>query len=482
MKSPPLIAPERLLDRLDDVLLLVGPDLRVRELLTDAARGLERGPQGRRTLLGEPLSEALATLLAPRALTLVMGQLQAQLEAPAEPIATVRGVEGAASASARAAGLTRYFDLSVQPFFGDDGATLMLGLRDVTERLRLGRALETARNAHELAVAVLRADVTPLQRFLDEASTSLALVQSLLRVPTRGQQAFREKLGRIQEEARSLRLQARALALTPIAAEAARFEVAIESLLAGATVDGDQLLPLALQLDELYAQIGTASQLAEQRGSAKPAEPTVTLRLVTQPPAPTAWTEACAARLSALVDRVSGETGHVARLSLLGLETLPDRYRRNVDYLLVQMVRNAIEHGIEIPAQRIEAGKPATGTIIVECVDRHAAGLEITVRDDGRGFDLDLIGRIAIAKGLLTAESLATTEPRTLIGLIFRQGFSTSADDSGRGLGLEFLRDLVLRMDGNVSVATKPERYTRFRIQLPALADADSATTPQRVA
>ena len=482
MKSRPSIAPERLLERLDDVLLLVGPDLRIRELLTDAARGLERGPQGRRKLLGQPLSEALAPLLAPRALTLVLAQLQTQLQAPEEPIATVRGVEGAASASARAAGLTRYFDLSVQPFFGDDGATLMLGLRDVTERLRLGRALETARNAHELAVAVLRADATPLQRFLDEASTSVALVQSLLRVATRGQQAFREKLGRIQEEVRSLRLQATQLALTPIVAEAVGFEDAIESLLAGATLDGDQLLPLALQLDELFAQIGTASQLAEQRGSAAPAEPTATLRLVTQPPAPTAWTEACAARLTALVDRISSETGHVARLSLLGLEALPDRYRRNVDYLLVQMVRNAIEHGIESPAQRIAAGKPATGALIVECVDRRASGLEITVRDDGRGFDLALIGRIAIAKGLLTAESLATTEPRTLISLIFRQGFSTSADESGRGLGLEFLRDLVLRMDGHVSVATKPERYTRLRIQLPALAETGSTATPQRVA
>ena len=482
MKSRPLIAPERLLERLDDVLLLVGPDLRIRELLTDAARGLERGPQGRRALLGQPLSEALAAMLAPRALTQILALLQAQLATPAEPINTVRGVEGAASASARAAGLTRYFDLSVQPFFGDDGVTLMLGLRDVTERLRLGRALEAARNAHELAVAVLRADATPLQQFLDEASTSTALVQSLLRVPSRGQQAFREKLGRILEEARSLRLQAAQLALTPIAAEAARFEGAIESLLGCAMLDGDHFLPLALQLDELFAQISTASQLSEQRGKAQAIEPTVTLRLVTPPHTATGWIEACAARLTALVERVGAETGHVARLSLLGMEALPDRYRRNVDYLLVQLVRNAIEHGIEPSAQRIEAGKPAIGTIIVECVDRRAAGLEITVRDDGRGFDLDLIGRIAIAKGLLTADSLATTDPRTLMGLIFRQGFSTSAEESNRGLGLEFLRDLILRMDGNVSVVTKPERYTRFRIQLPALQDADGDATPQRVA
>ena len=129
-----------------------------------------------------------------------------------------------------------------------------------------------------------------------------------------------------------------------------------------------------------------------------------------------------------------------ARLEFNGLEEVPACYRRNVYHMLQQLVRNAIEHGIETPAERKAAGKATAGRITVDCSDRGEAGIEIIVRDDGRGFDTGLIGRVAVEKGLLTPEALARTDPRTLIGLIFRPGFSTEgiAGCAGKGLGMVF--------------------------------------------
>ena len=148
----------RLLEHLEEALLIVGPDLIVRDTVSDAARELGRGPQGERVLVGQSLVDAIGPLLAPRARADILPRIEATLALEADDSLTLRAVEGAATASARASGLTRYYDIAVRRYLGDDGVLLSIGIRDVTERLRLGRALETARESHELAVAVLRTE------------------------------------------------------------------------------------------------------------------------------------------------------------------------------------------------------------------------------------------------------------------------------------------------------------------------------------
>lgn len=477
----------RLLERLEEALLLATADLTVRELLTDAARDLARGPDGEREIIGRPLREALAPLLAPRELVEVMPRILAVRDAADEAGITLRGVEGAATASVRAAGLTRYYDISVRRIVDQEGLALLLGIRDVTERLRLARALESARAAHEMAVAVLRTDPGVLRNFLQDAASSMSLIQSMLRLPARTAESFRDKLGRILLEARGLRERAGELGIGPIAIQAAGFEAALESLRSRDDLSGDEFLPLAVQLDELFSLITSGSQLAEQRVAAAPAASRAAGSALRLREAELDWPGDCGKRLAELVQRVGQEKEHLARLTLRGLEAVPECYRRNVDHMLLQLVRNAIEHGIESQAERLAAKKPAEGSITVECFSRPDTGVEIAVRDDGRGFDVAMIGRVAVEKGLISAEALPTTDPRTLFGLIFRPGFTTEGVPGfeGKGLGMVFLRELVTRMDGHVNVATKGGRYTRFRVQLPDASgnraqQAPAASTDER--
>ena len=459
----------RLLERLEEALLLVSPDLVIRDLLSNAARELGRGPYGERKIIGSPLREAIAPLISPREMSEVLHKVIGVRDSSGEDGITLRGVEGGASAAVRAAGLTRYFDISIRRIVTEGNISLLLGIRDVTERLRLARELESARAAHEMAVAVLRTDPELLRNFLQDAASSMSLIQSLLRMPARTPNAFRDKLGRILVEARGLRERAGELGIGPIAVQAAGFEAALESLRSRDELTGDEFLPLAVQLDEIFTLITSGSQLAEQRAasspsSARPATSALRLREVELD-----WPSDCGKRLEALVRRVGQEKEHLARLTLRGLDVVPECYRRNVDHMLLQLVRNAIEHGIEPEAERVAARKPAKGHITVECSRRSDTGVEISVRDDGCGFDVALIGRVAVEKGLISAEALPTTDPRALFGLIFRPGFTTEgvAGFEGKGLGMVFLRELVTRMDGHVNVATKGGRYTRFRIQLP---------------
>jgi two-component system chemotaxis sensor kinase CheA len=179
--------------------------------------------------------------------------------------------------------------------------------------------------------------------------------------------------------------------------------------------------------------------------------------------------------LQGLAARVAADAGCEVALILLGLEQVPPAYRRSIDNMLVHLVRNAIEHGIEPAARRSAAGKAPRGTVTMEFTPPGAtrAGYELMIQDDGQGFDAERIGRVAVENGLLSADAVAGMDPRQLVGLIFRPGFTTAGVDgsAGRGLGMEFLRELVTRLDGNITVSTKRGHYTRFRITLPALAE-----------
>jgi chemotaxis protein histidine kinase CheA len=154
-------------------------------------------------------------------------------------------------------------------------------------------------------------------------------------------------------------------------------------------------------------------------------------------------------------------------LVVVGLEDVPQAYRRIVEKILGQLIHNAIRHGVETPATRTARDKPEMGTIAVQFVRVGTEGCQLSVQDDGRGLDHDRIRAEAVRQGVLTAEAAATIDARKLASLIFRPGFTTVEDGGARGIGMDVVRDLVHKAGGRVGIATKPGEYTRFRITLP---------------
>ena len=134
---------------------------------------------------------------------------------------------------------------------------------------------------------------------------------------------------------------------------------------------------------------------------------------------------------------------------------------------LLHLVRNAVSHGVESPAERVARGKPAEGTLTLRAA---AAGdrIVIDVEDDGAGIDLERVAERARARGLLgDAEPLS---PDGLLDLLCAPGFSTrdEADmTSGRGVGMDVVRSTVRALAGELSLTTAPGRGTRFVIELP---------------
>ena len=140
-----------------------------------------------------------------------------------------------------------------------------------------------------------------------------------------------------------------------------------------------------------------------------------------------------------------------------------------VNEAILHLVRNAIDHGIELPDERTAASKPERGTLSL-IARQLGSRVEIAVRDDGRGISAEDVRRAAVARGLLDEGEARALDDDDALRLVFRPGFSTSeavTDVSGRGVGLDVVGDKVRSLGGSVELATSPGRGTVFTLTLP---------------
>jgi signal transduction histidine kinase len=237
-------------------------------------------------------------------------------------------------------------------------------------------------------------------------------------------------------------------------------------------LSGDELLPLAPRIDAIAVALGDLQRIDEQRAPAPVPASSVARRRIA--PTGIAWHEASESRWRTYVHQTGDAVGVLARLKMTGAELVPARHRRHVDAILGPLLDNALQHGIEDLERRLQTDKPAAGQITVTFRDIGAEGIEMSVHDDGAGFDVERIGRAAIASGLLTETTLGKRDEASLMGLIFRPAFTTEGlpGNAGRGRGIASVRKTVTNVDGKIAVATKRGRYTLFTIRLPALSAA----------
>ena len=164
------------------------------------------------------------------------------------------------------------------------------------------------------------------------------------------------------------------------------------------------------------------------------------------------------------------QLGKEVELRLSGTETKLDRQLlQAINPALLHLVRNCVDHGIEPPADRVAAGKPAQGRMELRAYQK-GANVLIEVQDDGRGLDPAAIRATAVAKRLLAADEAAKLGERESLELIFRHGFSTSriiTDVSGRGIGMSVVWSTLKELKGDVRVESEPGHWTRFTLAVP---------------
>ena len=171
-----------------------------------------------------------------------------------------------------------------------------------------------------------------------------------------------------------------------------------------------------------------------------------------------------------LVRDLARDLGKKVRLEIMGKGTEVDRdILEKLDAPLNHLIRNAVDHGIESPGERVAAGKPETGLLRLEASHRSGM-LMITVKDDGRGIDLEKLRQKIVQKKMTTPEMATQMTETELMEFLFLPGFSTAknvTEISGRGVGLDVVHNMVHEVGGVVRAVSNPGEGLTFHIELP---------------
>jgi two-component system, chemotaxis family, sensor kinase CheA len=355
---------------------------------------------------------------------------------------------------------------------------LLVSVNDVTQRVRLARELaesrEKAQSQVDTLLGVLHVNPQQLRSFLSDSDAAMKMVNAMMREPAREEAAFRRKLDSIFRQIHAIKGEAAALGLGTVESRAHEFEDALKDLRERQTLSGGDFLPLVVKLDDLFTHLASindlVSRLAQLNFVGSPGAAAV------EQPAPRAAApqpaDPISDTLTQLVERIAKDKGKSAQLAADGLAGVPADYRRAVKDIAVQAVRNALVHGIEEPDFRKRSGKAPTGTIKVEFRSEGANGYRLIIEDDGAGLNSRKIREAATARGIVTSEEAARLEPKQLLSLLFRPGFSTqdvADEDAGRGVGMSVVAELVRELQGRIGISSGEGRYTRFTIVLPAI-------------
>nr|BFD32010.1 hypothetical protein GTC16762_16280 [Pigmentibacter ruber] len=171
-----------------------------------------------------------------------------------------------------------------------------------------------------------------------------------------------------------------------------------------------------------------------------------------------------------LVRDVAKKLNKKVNLVIEGEETELDKtVSEAISDPIMHLIRNSIDHGIENSETRKERGKPDTGTLLLKA-GYEGNNVKIVVRDDGNGIDLDRVKNKAVNLGIVTQEQADMLSKKDIIEFIFHSGFSTAAeitDVSGRGVGMDVVRNNIRKSSGSIFVDTNPGQGTEFKIILP---------------
>ncbi|MBF0487742.1 MAG: chemotaxis protein CheA [Nitrospirae bacterium] len=136
---------------------------------------------------------------------------------------------------------------------------------------------------------------------------------------------------------------------------------------------------------------------------------------------------------------------------------------------LVHLVRNSVDHGVEMPDVRAKAGKPRGGTVLLSAY-QEGNNIVLSIEDDGKGIDVEMLKEKIVEKGLSTPDELERLSTKEILDYIFMPGFSTAkvvSDVSGRGVGMDVVKTNITKLNGTITIETEKGKGTKFLLRLP---------------
>lgn len=347
---------------------------------------------------------------------------------------------------------------------------LLVSVFDVTEQqaleIALAEAKKQAKTEVEVMLEILRVNPALLAEFLTGTERVLQAINNELKAKHGGRDA-KKLVHLVFRHIHTIKGEAAALGLELFESLAQEFEKTLAALRDKERIGDDDLLALPGPLDEFFQKVATIQELSkklENFSSSKAALPSVA---VEHPPI-----DSFVGNLNQLAQRIARDHEKSVNLTaeLERLETLPAQVQKEVKDITLQLLRNAVAHGVEPMHVRKLRNKAPVGSIYVG-LGKDGENYELVVRDDGHGLVAEDIKQALIEKGLYTQAQLEELDPKQIIMKIFEPGFSTTVEadrDSGQGVGMDIVKQKIGALGARLGIASQKNLYTMFSIRFQA--------------
>ena len=340
---------------------------------------------------------------------------------------------------------------------------LLVTVQDISQKVELEVRLQSERQRSQKEFSMLlkafETDPATMRSFVERTEASLLEINDLLR-STSSVSSENQVLKAVDGAFRrihAIKGDALSLGLDVLASLAHQFESELQKLKDGGQATGDTLLSLPLPLEDLLTKVGAFKAISARKttscDSAAPVSP-----------------EAFNAVLVKLTNDVARdckkEVDTAVRMG--SVLDLPAQKVNQVRDIAIQLVRNAVVHGIEDSEQRAALGKAANGQLQVNLTRDEAGDWQLSVRDDGAGLDAKRIRQKLLDLSWYTPKQLESFSDKQIISHIFKPGFSTASSagqHAGRGVGLDVVQTHVQNMGARLLLCTVPNQYTEFKVK-----------------
>lgn len=385
----------------------------------------------------------------------------------------------------KTSGANKYLDFKFSRVYDQNNiARILVNVQDVTQQVRLEQRLEEERAQNDLQIemltTILNVSPTIINEFIQNTKQNIVKINNILKTPGSDQGALRDKLAQMYRIMHSLKGEASALNLHTFTNIANNFEEKLKGLQAKDKLSGNDFLPLTIHLDELLSLSNTIESLGLRINqnaapvadtSAAPAS-SGTSEVYTIKPQITANTAngGMNAFYQQFADNIATRQQKQVQLKASGFNSIqpPADIAAVIKDITIQLVRNAVVHGIETPEVRESRGKPVVGKINLSLIEL-SESYKLMIEDDGNGLDFDAIRARAVQMGY-DANDLAQWSEQRLTTLLFKSGFSTreqADDDAGRGVGMDIIQAHIDQMNGQINVDSQAGKYTRMTVKIP---------------
>lgn len=456
-----------ILDTVGEGLFLLGPDMKLGTQFSSALGEIFGKPMQAgmdfMELLGSMVTREVAENAQDYLDLLFGGRVKESLMGDLNPLSQVEVMTIQPSGEAKLKHLAMQFN---RVYVDGKISHLLVTVRDITDRILLEQQLaatqQRAQSELRILLNVLSVNPIELAQFTNNVRGTCDDINNWLRNSKANPRMYHQLINDIFRRIHAIKGEASALELESFANLAHDFEDCLTQLKSRQTLAGEDLLPIALHLNALQDQLvvldTVSSKLAghaENSQNSQPRTDTVS----------SLW----ASKLSRLAGRIAEDLGKPVHLycSASDLDKVPAHLHSDINDIAVQLIRNAIAHGIEPVETRVGKAKPGKGHVQVALEHSSDKEFRLLVRDDGQGLVPARIRTALEKSGRFSTAELAALSDQQIIMKLFESGTSTAEQagpHAGRGVGLDLVHGLIAKINGKLNIKTRPDQFTAFTV------------------